>query len=119
MVRTWAWGLMLAIVACSAVAQTSPAFPTREVPRLDGEVPLDEYLSALQQISPVARDAVDDYLAAYARRCGRPLATHELRRRVAEGNGDAQLMAMIRATQLRDEATLRQLRATLDCGSQR
>jgi hypothetical protein len=110
---------LLAAVTFGASAQTSPAFPDEAAARLDGEVPLDEYLSALQQISPVARDAIDDYLAAYARRCGRPLPTGELRRRVSEGNGDPQLMAMIRATQQRDEEALRRLRATLDCGSKR
>jgi hypothetical protein len=113
--------LVLAAALCgAATAQTSPAFPGATAdPVFDGDVAREDYLAALQQISPVAREAVEDYLAAYARRCGRAMTTAELRRRVAQGSGDPQLMAMIRATQLRDDTALQRLRSNVQCGSTR
>ena len=51
-------------------------------------VPLADYLALLQQISPAAEAGARDYLAAFARRCGRALTPTELRRAMADGDGD-------------------------------
>ena len=107
------------VVAAGALSQTSPAFsdraPSSEPLDYREDVTLDQYLFALQQISPAARDGTQAYVDAYAKRCGRALSVVSLRRMVAEGQGDPLLMGMIRAAHLRDDATLRRLTASVTC----
>ena len=46
---------------------------------------------------------------------GRLLATADLRRAMSDGDGDPMLMAMIRASHLRDNATQAQLAQRIAC----
>lgn len=80
-----------------------------------GDIPIEVYLDALAHISPAAREGAEAYLAAYRRRCGRELTTRELRRAVADGDGDPVLMGMIRASPQKDGGTLRALETTISC----
>lgn len=82
---------------------------------LADDVPLAVYLDALAHISPAARIGADTYLAAYQHRCGHPLKTIELRRAIADGNGNPVLMAMIRAASQQDAAMLQRLSGTVPC----
>lgn len=109
------------LCAGTALAQdTSPVSgPRQETRPLADDVALDTYLDALAQISPAAREGAGAYLEAFKRRCGRALGTIELRRAIAEGNGDPVLMAMMRAAAQRDTALLQRLSGTLTCKSRR
>ncbi len=78
-------------------------------------VPLADYLALLRQIAPAAEAGARDYLAAFARRCGRPLTPTELRRAMADGDGDPALMALIRANHLGDRAGREQLAGQIRC----
>ena len=78
-------------------------------------VPLADYLALLRQIAPSAEAGARDYLAAFARRCGRPLTPAELRRAMADGDGDPALMALIRANHLGDSAGREQLAGQIHC----
>jgi hypothetical protein len=78
-------------------------------------VPLADYLALLRQIAPAAEAGAQDYLAAFARRCGRPLTPVELRRAMADGDGDPALMALIRANHLGDTAGREQLAGQIRC----
>ena len=78
-------------------------------------VPLADYLALLQQISPAAEAGARDYLGAFARRCGRALTPTELRRAMADGDGDPALMALIRANHLGDTAGREQLAGQIRC----
>lgn len=78
-------------------------------------VPLADYLALLRQIAPAAEAGARDYLAAFARRCGRPLTPAELRRAMADGDGDPALMALIRANHLGDTAGREQLAGQIRC----
>ena len=84
-----------------------------------GDVPIDDYLGLLAQISPAAREGAQGYLQAFQRRCGRALTTQELRRAVSDGDGDPVLMGMIRANhpsqQAQRDATLQQLAQRIRC----
>ena len=100
--RALGWALM---AAGSAGAQV-----TRD------DVPMDEYLLVLERIAPAAREAAQAYLQAVQSKCGRPMRTLELRRRVAEGGGEPVLMAMIRAAHDQDTDALRSLSARVPCG---
>ena len=80
-----------------------------------GNVPLVDYLALLRQIAPAAEAGARDYLAAFARRCGRPLTPAELRRAMADGDGDPALMALIRANHLGDTTGLEQLAGQIRC----
>ncbi len=111
--RTIHFALALGLFAGSALAQGEPPVEWND------DVPLEAYLDALGQISPAARDAAVAYLDGHQRRCGRSLTALELRRAVAEGDGDPVLMAMIRAAQQRDAATLRRLSASVSCARRR
>ena len=85
--------------------QTSPA--RRALPKSDvhaDEIPLDDYLGLLQRIAPAAETGARAYLAAFQRRCGRPMRTSELRRALSQGDGDPVLLGLIRASHLRDAA---------------
>lgn len=78
-------------------------------------VPLADYLALLRQIAPAAEAGARDYLAAFARRCGRALTPAELRRAIADGDGDPALMALIRANHLGDTAGREQLAGQIRC----
>jgi|UniRef100_Q47CP5 hypothetical protein len=78
-------------------------------------VPLADYLALLRQIAPAAEAGARDYLAAFAQRCGRPLTPAELRRAMADGDGDPALMALIRANHLGDTAGRQQLAGQIRC----
>lgn len=77
------------LFATSATGATAAPDVT-PVPAIDyrSDVPLEEYLLALERIAPSARDGAEAYLQAFRRRCGRALTVAELRRLVAEGTGN-------------------------------
>ena len=79
------------------------------------DIPLDDYLALLAQISPAAREGAQAYLQAFQQRCGRSLTAAQLRQAVSEGDGDPVLMGMIRASQLQDGAAIHQLGQRIDC----
>lgn len=107
----------LAILAGPAVeAQTSPAHGPLPASAPDGDdMPLADYLALLRRIAPAAEEGAQDYLAAFAQRCGRPLTTTALRRAMAEGEGDPVLMGLIRARHLEDAAAREQLAGQIRC----
>ena len=78
-------------------------------------VPLADYLALLRQIAPAAEAGARDYLAAFARRCGRALTPGELRRAMANGDGDPALMGLIRANHLGDTVGREQLTGQIRC----
>ena len=78
-------------------------------------VPLADYLALLRKIAPAAEAGARDYLTAFERRCGRPLTPAELRRAMADGDGDPALMALIRANHLGDTAGREQLAGQIRC----
>jgi hypothetical protein len=84
-------------------------------PVIEGDLPVESYLSLLSQVTPAARDGAEAYMAAFRKRCGRVLQTVELRRAFAEGSGDQTLMAMVRAAHQKDFAAVQRLGATLPC----
>ena len=73
------------------------------------DMPLADYLGLLAQIAPAAEDGAKAYLLAFQQRCGRQMSTADLRRAMSDGDGDPVLMAMIRASHLRDTSALAQL----------
>lgn len=79
------------------------------------DIPLDDYLALLAQISPAARDGAQAYLQAFQQRCGRSLTAAQLRQAVSVGDGDPVLMGMIRASQLQDGAAVQQLGQRIAC----
>lgn len=107
--------LLLGLVANGSSAQTSNGMSRAATE----DVPMDDYLGLLAQISPAARDGAQAYLQAFQRRCGRALTTQELRRAVSDGDGDPVLMGMIRAyhpsQQAQREASLQQLAQRIRC----
>lgn len=80
-------------------------------------VPLEEYLSALEQILPAARNGAEAYMSGYASNCGRAITTVELRRAVSERMGDPVLMGLIRAAYYKDAAQMQQLKSVVKCPS--
>ena len=99
----------------SAWAQiTLVGVPTQGTQPSDN-VPLADYLALLRQIAPAAEAGARDYLAAFARRCGRTLTPAELRRAMADGDGDPALMGLIRANHLGDTAGREQLAGQIRC----
>jgi hypothetical protein len=108
--------VMLGVVTGTVMAQ--PAAPSAAVP-IAGDMPLDDYLGLLTQIAPASHDGALAYLQAFQQRCGRPLKTAELRRAMSDGDGDPVLMAMIRASHLRDVNTLTQLGQRVACDRRR
>lgn len=100
----------------AARAQTSPARGPLPASAPDGDdMPLTDYLALLRRIAPAAEEGAQDYLAAFAQRCGRPLTTAALRRAMAEGDGDPVLMGLIRAHHLEDAAARERLAAQIRC----
>ena len=96
----------------STHAQTAPSVPAASIA---DDMPLADYLALLARISPAAHDGAQAYLQAFQQRCGRPMRTPELRRAMADGDGDPVLMGMIRASHLRDANALAQLGQGVGC----
>ena len=96
----------------SVYAQTSPAQPGTPGA---GEMPIEDYLALLARIAPAAHDGARAYRQAWHQRCGRPLTAAELRVAMAVGDGNPVLMGMIRASHLRDTASLSNLASQIDC----
>jgi hypothetical protein len=94
-------------LACGAAGAAPPS--------VADDMPMADYLGLLAQIAPAAEEGARAYLQAYQQRCGRQLATADLRRAMSDGDGDPMLMAMIRASHLRDSATLAQLAQRIAC----
>ena len=110
-----ALALVTGLVATGSSAQTASGVTSTAAE----DVPMDDYLGLLAQISPAAREGAQGYLQAFQRRCGRSLTTQELRRAVSDGDGDPVLMGMIRANhpsqQAERDATLQQLAQRIRC----
>jgi len=108
---------LFVLLAYSAVWAQSPLIgtPVTQGIQPSDNVPLADYLALLRQIAPAAEAGARDYLAAFARRCGRPLTPAELRRAMADGDGDPALMALIRANHLGDTAGREQLAGQIRC----
>lgn len=106
--RTAMFGIALAFGA-------SWAAPASATPSEADDMPMADYLGLLTRIAPAAEEGARAYLRAYQQRCGRQLATADLRRAMSDGDGDPTLMAMIRASHLRDSATLAQLARRIAC----
>ena len=107
---------LFGLLAFSSAWAQSPlaGAPTQGTPPSDN-VPLADYLALLRQIAPAAEAGARDYLAAFARLCGRPLTPAELRRAMADGDGDPALMGLIRANHLGDTAGREQLAGQIRC----
>lgn len=110
----------LAAVAVPVVLATATlhasAAPAAAAEPIADDMPMVDYLGLLARIAPAAEQGARAYLSAVQERCGRSLQTTELRRALSDGDGDPVLMAMIRASQLRDTATLSQLGQRISCG---
>ena len=96
-----AWSLAIAAVSAGATPAT-PAAPASAPPIAAEHMPMADYLGLLARIAPAAEEGARHYLLAFQQRCGQPLSTADLRRALADGDGDPVLMAMIRASQLRE-----------------
>ena len=106
-----------AIVAFSGTlthAQAQGASAVSMQPGSD-DMPLADYLRLLSQISPAAEHGARAYLQAFQQRCARPLPSAALRQAISDGDGDPVLMAMIRASHLRDTAALAHLGQQIRC----
>ena len=100
----------------SSHAQTSPARgPVAAPTPTADDIPLTDYLGLLEQIAPAAREGAQAYLQAFRKRCGRAMSAAELRRAIAEQDGDPVLMQMIRASYLNDVVELTRLAAQVPC----
>ena len=104
-------------------AHISPVTQSTSTPAsTPDDVPLEDYLALLAQISPAARDGAQAYLRAFAQRCGRPLTALALRKAIAQGSGDPVLMGMVSAShpsqQAQRDALLSQLTQRIRCDGQ-
>ena len=106
--RTLASGMVIAVASTGAAPVNTPAAAADDMPMAD-------YLGLLAQIAPAAEDGAKAYLLAFQRRCGRQMSTPDLRRAMSDGDGDPVLMAMIRASHLRDKGALAQLGSRVAC----
>jgi hypothetical protein len=95
-------------------AQTQAGSTASMAPGAD-DMPLADYLGLLSQIAPAAEHGARAYLQAYQQRCARPLPSAALRQAMSDGAGDPVLMAMIRASHLRDTTALIQLGQQIRC----
>ena len=111
-IRLGAVAACAGFVTASAPAGAAPAVATEPIA---DDIPMADYLGLLAQIAPAAREGASTYQRAFQQRCGRPLQTAELRLAMSDGDGDPVLMAMIRASQLRDTAALGQLAQRIVC----
>ena len=102
-------------LACVAAGAAPAAESAASAPLVANDMPMADYLGLLAQIAPAAEEGARAYLQAYQQRCGRQLATADLRRAMSDGDGDPMLMAMIRASHLRDSATQAQLAQRSAC----
>ena len=107
-VRSAAQAAALSVTLACGAAGAAP-------PSVADDMPMADYLGLLAQIAPAAEEGSRAYLQAYQQRCGRHLATADLRRAMSDGDGDPMLMAMIRASHLRDSATQAQLAQRIAC----
>ena len=107
-----AWALTSGMVIAVASASAAPASAP---PIAADDMPMADYLGLLARIAPAAEEGARHYLLAFQQRCGRPLATADLRRAMSDGDGDPVLMAMIRASHLRDTAALTRLGPSVAC----
>ena len=107
-----AWALTSGMVIAVASASAAPASAP---PIAADDMPMADYLGLLARIAPAAEEGARHYLLAFQHRCGRPLATADLRRAMSDGDGDPVLMAMIRASDLRDTAALTRLGPSVAC----
>jgi hypothetical protein len=110
-VRTTAQTLASGMVIAAVSAGAAPA----NVPAAGDHMPMADYLGLLAQIAPAAEDGAKAYMQAFQQRCGRQLSTADLRRAMSDGDGDPVLMAMIRASHLRDATALAQLGQRVAC----
>ena len=110
-----ALALVTSLVTNGSSAQTASGVTATPA----DDVPMDDYLGLLAQISPAAREGAQAYLQAFQRRCGRALTPQELRRAVSDGDGEPVLMGMIRANhpsqQAQRDVTLQQLAQRIRC----
>jgi hypothetical protein len=113
--RRAAWTLASGLVIAGVSAGAAPAAPASAPPIAAEHMPMADYLGLLARIAPAAEDGARSYLQAYRQHCGRPLATADLRRAMSAGDGDPVLMAMIRASHLRDAAALARLGPSVAC----
>lgn len=97
-----------------AQAQTQAA-STVSMPPGSDDMPLADYLGLLSQIAPAAEQGARAYLQAFQQRCARPLPSAALRQAMSDGDGDPVLMAMIRASHLRDATALARLGQQIRC----
>jgi hypothetical protein len=105
--------IRLALIAAAVGAGAGMAKAGAEA--ITDDMPMPDYLGLLAQISPAAQRGAQAYLLAFEQRCGRPLQTAQLRQAMAEGDGDPVLMAMIRASHLRDTSALGPLGQRIRC----
>ena len=97
--RRAAWTLASGLVIAGVAAGAARAAP-----------------GARASVPPIAaEEGARHYLLAFQHRCGRALATADLRRAMSDGDGDPVLMAMIRASHLRDAAALTRLGPSVAC----
>lgn len=106
--------LHLLIAWASAGAAPNAATIAAPMPDAD-DMPMTDYLGLLAQIAPAALDGSKAYLQAFQQRCGRPMQTPELRWAMSNGHGDPLLMAMIRASHLRDRTTMNLVGRQITC----
>lgn len=111
-VRSAAQAAALSVALAFGAAGAAPAATP---PSVADDMPMADYLGLVAQIAPAAEEGARAYLQAHQQRCGRQLATADLRRAMSDGYGDPTLMAMIRASHLRDSATLSQLGQRIAC----
>jgi len=95
-----------------AQAQTSPA---RGPLAVTADMPMEDYLGLLRQIAPASELGARQYLAAVRLKCGRTLTTQELRLALGQDGGNPQLLALIRASQMQDEAARNQAIGQIRC----
>lgn len=110
-----ATSLIVAFLALSAAGQTSAqTSPARGPIPVAAQMPMEDYLGLLRQIAPAAETGARQYLAAIRLKCSRNLGSDELRIALGQDSGDPQLLELIRASHLRDEAAreraMRQIR---------
>lgn len=110
-----ATSLIVALLAPSAAGQTSAqTSPARGPIPVAAQMPMEDYLGLLRQIAPAAEMGARQYLAAIRLKCSRNLGSDELRIALGQHSGDPQLLELIRASHLRDEAgrdrAMRQIR---------
>jgi hypothetical protein len=108
-------GSTLLLAAAALVAPAFGAASPLDAASEPAVMPMEDYLGFLAQVSPAAHAGARAYLDAHRRRCGRNVTSGELRAAMAIGTGDPALMAMIRASHLRDAASLARAELRIPC----